>query len=85
MHAGRAPTPYNHHMSGDPRRPQRAVTIEALPQEQADRVPYCVPGTPAERIAMVWPLTVEACSLGKDFDAQSRLPRSVVRVLPLGR
>ncbi len=39
--------------------------------------------TPAERLEMVWPLTVEAWTwaLRGDFDAESRLPRHIVRVL----
>jgi len=34
---------------------------------------------PSERLAMVWPLTVEAWSLRGDFDAESRLQRHIVR------
>jgi len=36
-----------------------------------------VPGTPASRISLVWPLTVEAVSLSKDHDAERRLQRHV--------
>lgn len=36
-----------------------------------------VPGTPAERIALVWPLTLEAVSLSKRYDAEQRLQRHV--------
>ena len=39
-----------------------------------------VPGTPAERIALVWPLTLEATSLSKRYDAKRRLQRHVARV-----
>lgn len=39
--------------------------------------------TPAERLEMVWPLTVEAWTwaLQGNFDAESRLPRHIVRVI----
>lgn len=36
-----------------------------------------VPGTPAERIGMVWPLTREVASLSKRFDVERRLQRHV--------
>ena len=36
-----------------------------------------VPGTPAERIALVWPLTLEVASLDKRYDAKRRLQRHV--------
>ncbi|MAT39173.1 MAG: hypothetical protein CL946_06185 [Ectothiorhodospiraceae bacterium] len=42
-----------------------------------------VPGTPEEQIAMVWPLTREACSLSKEYDAERRLQRHVVRIIRL--
>lgn len=43
--------------------------------------------TPAERLGMVWPLTVEAWTwaLRGNFDAESRLPRHIVRVIRRGR
>ena len=37
--------------------------------------------TPAERIEMVWPLTVDVWSFKGEADVESRLPRHVVRVL----
>jgi hypothetical protein len=37
--------------------------------------------TPAERIGMVWPLTLEAWAFKGMTDAESRLPRHLVRVL----
>lgn len=40
-----------------------------------------VPGTPEERIALVWPLTVEAVSLSKKYDAKRRLQRHVTRLI----
>lgn len=39
-----------------------------------------VPGTPAERIALVWPLTREVASLSKRYDAERRLQRHVASV-----
>jgi hypothetical protein len=36
-----------------------------------------VPGTPGERIAMVWPLTREVASLNKAYDVERRLQRDV--------
>jgi hypothetical protein len=36
-----------------------------------------VPGTPAERIALVWPLTRELASLSKHLDAERRLQRHI--------
>ena len=36
-----------------------------------------VPGTPAERIALVWPLTREIISLSKHHDAERRLQRNI--------
>lgn len=41
--------------------------------------------TPAERLAMMWPLTVDAWAfMGEPID-ESRLPRNVVRVVRGGR
>jgi len=39
-----------------------------------------VPGTPAERIALVWSLTLEATSLSKRYDAKRRLQRHVTSI-----
>jgi hypothetical protein len=36
-----------------------------------------VPGTPAERIGLVWPLTLEVTALSKRHDAERRLQRHV--------
>jgi len=40
-----------------------------------------VPGTPAERIGLVWPLTREVVSLGRRYDAKQRLQRHLTRIL----
>jgi len=44
-----------------------------------------VPGTPAERLAMVWPLTREVLSLSKSYDVERRLQRHITRVIRRGR
>lgn len=38
------------------------------------------PGSPAERISLVWPLTRELASLSKVYDAERRLQRHVTRL-----
>jgi hypothetical protein len=40
-----------------------------------------VPGTMAERIAMVWPLTCEVVSLSGKYDTEQRLQRHITRVI----
>jgi hypothetical protein len=40
-----------------------------------------VPGTAQERIAMVWPLTCEAVSLGKKYDVEQPLQRHIVTIV----
>jgi hypothetical protein len=42
-----------------------------------------VPGTMAERIAMVWPLTCEAASLSGKYDTEQRLQRHITRIIRL--
>ena len=39
-----------------------------------------VPGTMAERIALVWPLTCEAVSLSGKYDTKQRLQRHITRI-----
>jgi len=39
-----------------------------------------VPGSMADRIRMVWPLTREVASLSKQHDAEQRLQRHVTRL-----
>ena len=43
-----------------------------------------VPGTPAERIGLVWPLTREITSLSRKHDAERRLQRHVTRLVRRG-
>lgn len=40
-----------------------------------------VPGTPADRMALVWPLTREIASLSKKHDVERRLQRHVTRLV----
>ena len=40
-----------------------------------------VPGTLAERFALMWQLTVEACELGGKYDAKQPLQRHVTRFI----
>ena len=40
-----------------------------------------VPGTPEERIRLVWPLTREITSLSAKHDAERRLQRHVTRLV----
>lgn len=40
-----------------------------------------VPGTPEERICLVWPLTREAASLSKKHDVEQRLQRDVTGII----
>jgi hypothetical protein len=40
-----------------------------------------VPGTPAERIGLVWPLTRELALLSKKYDPDQKLQRNVTRLI----
>ena len=55
---------------------QRTVKYRMIDKRADD----FVPGTPAERIALVWSLTLEATSLSKRYDAKRRLQRHVTSV-----
>ena len=55
-------------------------TITVLRQSDPDNSGF-VPGSMSERMAMVWPLTREAVSLGKKYDAEQRLQRHIVRLI----
>ena len=54
--------------------------IRKLPLGAETPLDSFVPGTPAERIAMVWPLTVEAASLSKRYDVEQPMLRHVVKL-----
>lgn len=40
-----------------------------------------VPGTPEERLAMMWPLTCEAWASDPDFDPNAPLRRDIARLI----
>ncbi len=61
----------------------RIVTIERKPLHEESSPP--AGATPADRIMMVWPLTIEAWAMQGENIAQSRLPRHVVHVERRGR
>ena len=63
--------------------PRRTVTIER--KSLSDDSPPPTAATPAERLMMVWPLTIEAWAMQGVDIAQSRLPRHVVHVERRGR
>ena len=50
-------------------------------QKSDSRNSSFVSGTESERIALVWPLTCEAVSLGKKYDAEQRLQRHITRII----
>lgn len=75
---------YTTHVQNPTGRVIRQVSVRSLSLEQAGVETYRVAGTPAERIAMVWPLTLEVLALSGDIDTRSRLQRSVVSVRVLG-
>jgi len=43
-----------------------------------------VPGTPADRLSLIWPLTREIVSLSKKHNAERRLQRHVTRLIRRG-
>lgn len=61
----------------------RTVTIERKPLNEESMPPTAA--TPAERLMMVWPLTIEAWAMQGVDIAQSRLQRHVVHVERRGR
>ena len=67
-------------MNNEPK--QRVVTLRKLrmddPEVQFDQP---VPGTPAERLGMVWELMVEALSIGGKWNAEQRLQRHVTHLV----
>ncbi|MBF0546778.1 MAG: hypothetical protein HQM08_20190 [Candidatus Riflebacteria bacterium] len=56
---------------------RRVIKIESLKEHQDD--PF-VPGTVEERLALVWPLTLELVSIGGKLNVERRLQRDVVRI-----
>jgi len=56
-------------------------TVTAKHQVSDLRNDDFVPGTPEERIALVWVLTREIASLSKKHDVERRLQRHVTRLV----
>ena len=59
-------------------------TIKIIRKSDNDNSSF-VSGTKEERIALVWPLTCEAVSLGRKYDAEQRLQRHIVTIVRKGR
>lgn len=60
---------------------KRALSVKKLTLREAADQSDLVEGTSAERTEMMWQLAVDAWAFTGDFDAESRLPRHVVRVV----
>jgi len=55
-------------------------TITIIPKKDSKNSGY-VPGTKAERISMVWPLTCEIVSLSKKYDVEQPLQRHIINII----
>ena len=55
-------------------------TIAVIRQSDPRNSGY-VPGPMSERVALVWPLTLEAISLSGKYDAEQRLQRHITRII----
>ncbi|MCL2759019.1 MAG: hypothetical protein FWD22_02280 [Treponema sp.] len=55
-------------------------TITVINKKDSRNSGY-VPGTAAERIAMVWPLTCEVVSLSKKYDVEQPLQRHIINIV----
>ena len=55
--------------------------ITAIYRMSERRYDDLVPGTPADRISLVWPLTREIASLSKKHDVERRLRKHVTRIV----
>ncbi|MBM3325776.1 MAG: hypothetical protein FJY65_02170 [Calditrichaeota bacterium] len=58
----------------------RQITRKCTLSDLRDDHGY-VPGTPEERIAMVWEITKALCALSPYHDAERRLQRHITRVI----
>lgn len=56
-------------------------TQTSLRRMSETRATDVVPGTPEQRIALVWSLTCEVLSLSNRYDAERRLERHVTRLI----
>ena len=56
------------------------VIRQSDPVNSAGNSAY-VPGSMSERIALVWPLTREAVSMSKKYNAEQRLQKHITRLI----
>jgi propanediol dehydratase small subunit len=56
------------------------MNITVSKYKLSESKPCFVNGTMEERLALVWPLTVEVVSLGNKYDPEQRLQRHIVRI-----
>ena len=63
-----------------PRSGATARLFRSVEEEQQAEREYWATVTPAERLAMMWQLTLDVWVFTGDAGAESRLPRSVVRI-----
>ena len=52
-------------------------TVKIMQKSDQSAADDFVPGTPASRIAMVWPITEELASLSPNHNVEQRLQRDV--------
>ena len=55
--------------------------VRIVKKGEDERDPYLEQTTPAERLLMMWPLTVQAWAFKGEDVSESRLQRHVVRVI----
>jgi hypothetical protein len=56
---------------------EKIISVRKLSESGNSRVP----GSAADRLAMVWPLTAEAYSLSGKYNVEQRLQRHIVRLI----
>jgi hypothetical protein len=61
--------------------PDESKTVRVLRMAEQDKYDDLKPTTPAERLAMMWQLTLDAWAFKGEPIAELRLPRHIVRVL----
>ena len=55
-------------------------TITVIRQTDSRNSGY-VPGSPEERVSMIWPLTCEMVSLSKKYDVEQALQRHIINIV----
>jgi hypothetical protein len=68
-------------MSEQTGRPIRNIAIRKTKLSEQGQETDLQFTTPEERIGMMWQLALDAWAFTEGFDAESRLPRHIVRVL----